>query len=97
MTEKKPEGWAVKPVHVASQFMQKARFDHARHTTVGCGECHAAQTSSSSADLLLPGIETCRGCHGGDKPEADKVASTCLSCHAFHTHASPIRAAETVK
>jgi len=97
VTEKKPEGWTVRPVHVASQFMEKARFNHARHTTVGCGECHAAQTSSSSADVMLPGIATCRGCHGGDKPEDGKVASTCLSCHEFHTHAVHIRSAETSK
>ncbi|MBM3549011.1 MAG: hypothetical protein FJX54_18880 [Alphaproteobacteria bacterium] len=97
VTEKTPEGWTVKPVHVARLFMEKARFNHARHTTTGCGECHAAQTSSSSADVMLPGIATCRGCHGGDKPEVGKVASTCLSCHAFHTHAVHIGSAEMTK
>lgn len=97
VTERKPEGWTVKPVHVAHAFMHKARFSHARHTTVGCGECHAAQTSATSGDVLLPGIETCRGCHGGQTPAVGKVASTCLSCHAFHTHSVHIRSAETAK
>jgi predicted CXXCH cytochrome family protein len=97
VTERKPEGWTVKPVHVAHAFMHKARFSHARHTTTGCGECHAAQTSATSGDVLLPGIETCRGCHGGGTPAVGKVASTCLSCHAFHTHTDHIRSAETAK
>jgi hypothetical protein len=97
VTEKKPEGWTVKPVHVAPKFMATARFNHARHTTVGCGECHAVQNSSTSADLLLPGIESCRGCHGGERPAVGKVASTCVSCHAFHTHAVHIRSAEAAK
>ena len=96
-TERKPDGWTVRAVHVSRLFMEKARFSHARHTTVGCSECHAAQTSSTSEEVLLPGIATCRGCHGGATPETGKVASSCLSCHAFHTHADHIRSAEAAR
>ena len=92
-TERKPDGWVVKPVRVSQEYMPKARFNHARHSTVGCGECHAALTSSSSEDVLMPGIQTCRGCHDGPAPEANKVASTCLSCHAFHIHSVTITSA----
>lgn len=92
-TERKPDGWVVKPVRVSQEYMPKARFNHARHSTVGCGECHAAQASSSSEEVLMPGIQTCRGCHDGPAPVANKVASTCLSCHAFHTHSVPITSA----
>jgi predicted CXXCH cytochrome family protein len=77
--------------------MEKARFSHARHVNTGCGECHAAQTSANSEEVLMPGIETCRGCHGDETPTANKVASSCLSCHAFHTHPVPMRSAEAGK
>ncbi len=96
-TERKAGGWTVKPVRVSREYMPKAHFSHVRHVTIGCGECHAAQRSSSSDEVLMPGIETCRGCHGGPAPSAGKVASTCLSCHAFHTHSVPIRSAEAAR
>ena len=95
--ERNADGWSVRPVHLAQSFMPKARFDHARHTTVGCAECHTAQTSSSADDVLMPGIATCRGCHGGETPGAGKVASGCVSCHAYHSHPMPIRAAEAAR
>jgi predicted CXXCH cytochrome family protein len=96
-TERKADGWAVRPVHVHQRYMEKARFSHARHVNTGCGECHAAQTSANSEEVLMPGIETCRGCHGDETPTANKVASSCLSCHAFHTHPVPMRSAEAGK
>ena len=41
----------------------------------------------SSAEIMIPGIETCRTCHvslgeGGHQ----KVASPCSACHDFHDH-----------
>jgi predicted CXXCH cytochrome family protein len=97
LTERKADGWTVRPVRVVQEFMPKARFSHAKHTAVGCGECHAAPTSSASDDVLMPGIATCRGCHGGETPEPTKVASGCVACHAFHVHPVPIRSAEAAK
>lgn len=94
VTEKKAEGWAVRPVHVAQRYFEKARFSHARHKTVGCGECHSAATSTASEEVLMPGVQTCQGCHGGETPAVGKVASSCLTCHAFHTHPVAIRSAE---
>ena len=96
-TVRNTDGWTVRPVHVSQRYFEKARFSHARHTTVGCGECHAAQTSSTSEEVLLPGIETCRGCHGGETAVADKVASSCLTCHSFHTHPLTIRSTEAAR
>lgn len=94
LTERKATGWTVRPVHVSQRYFEKARFSHARHTTVGCAECHTAETSSASQEVLVPGIDTCHGCHGGETPTLGKVASSCLTCHAFHTHPVPIRSAE---
>jgi predicted CXXCH cytochrome family protein len=65
------------------RFLRPAVFDHAKHAPVACDACHAARQSDSSADLLVPGIETCLKCHGAGTA-AFKVTSTCTSCHVFH-------------
>jgi hypothetical protein len=78
--------WNVKPVRVTGAWFPRANFTHRRHETMACGDCHKATTSSDSADLLLPDIDNCRQCHGGEHAE-DKVPSTCISCHGFHTKA----------
>ncbi|WP_034158439.1 cytochrome c3 family protein [Sphingomonas sp. ERG5] len=75
--------WTVMPVHQASRYMMKGWFDHKPHRTEACVSCHAAPTSTRSRDLLLPGIATCRNCHGGERSQA-KVPSTCASCHSYH-------------
>ena len=53
--------------------------------------------SNESADILLPGIASCRQCHAGDsgmewlRPN-NRAASDCVTCHYFHTAAEgPMR------
>jgi hypothetical protein len=75
--------WEVRPVRVASVWMPKARFDHGAHETMGCMDCHRAQTSKTSKDVLMPPIETCRACHQGEHARA-AVPSTCIMCHVYH-------------
>jgi predicted CXXCH cytochrome family protein len=75
--------WTIEPPTVTTLWMPKAYFTHARHTDVPCAECHAANTSITSADVLLPGIAVCQACHGGEKA-TDRVPSTCVDCHRFH-------------
>ena len=74
-------------------WQPKARFNHAAHRAWECAACHAGATSStSSADILLPSMETCQACHG---PAGNKVAVAgqaiaggarhdCVECHAYH-------------
>jgi cytochrome c2 len=77
--------YGVAPVHVASTWLPAARFDHGKHRTYKCEECHdKVAESKSSADVAIPTIDTCRKCHGGSATAAKKVASTCIDCHAFH-------------
>lgn len=76
--------WGVVPVHVASMWMPKALFDHEKHRTNKCADCHKVEMSHSSADVAIPDIVNCRGCHAGNKPAPGKVVSTCISCHGFH-------------
>ncbi len=87
--------WTVDPPLVATLWMPKANFTHARHDEVRCVECHAVQESINSTDVLMPGIEVCRACHGGED-SANRVPSTCISCHTFHTKGmEPMRPQQT--
>ncbi len=77
--------WNVAPVHVAASWLPKARFDHDRHRTYKCEDCHdKVAKSRKSSDIAIPGIATCRQCHAGSEPAANKVVSTCVACHEFH-------------
>jgi len=80
--------WEVAKIRLMDRFLPKGVFDHGRHLTVGCADCHNAKASEVATDLLLPGIENCQSCHGGEKA-ADKVPSTCVSCHDFHRPGLP--------
>lgn len=76
--------WRVAPVRVSGIWYTKARFNHAKHETQACVDCHAgAEKSEASNDLLIPGIDNCRECHGGAHAKG-KVASTCIACHGYH-------------
>lgn len=77
------DNWQVQKVHQTSRYMMKGWFDHAAHKTETCSSCHVANKSGNASDLLLPGIKTCRNCHGGEASNAD-VPSSCAMCHSFH-------------
>lgn len=74
----------VKPVIIVSRYMHHGWFDHAAHKQEKCTSCHAAQTSTTSADLLLPAIKDCRTCHLGEDATKAKVPSACAMCHGYH-------------
>lgn len=74
----------IVPVRQIGRYMHLGWFDHKAHETEDCGSCHVAETSESSADVLLPGIATCRECHTGGAGGGDLVASTCAMCHSYH-------------
>lgn len=42
------------------------------------------EPSESAEDVLLPGIASCRSCHGGAHSRPPLVASACVLCHPFH-------------
>jgi predicted CXXCH cytochrome family protein len=80
----------VHPVRLVSDYFDSARFDHAAHLTQenktgdeACLTCHSADTSSTSADLLIPDIDNCTQCHG-DPSVPDVVPLQCTGCHEFH-------------
>ena len=75
--------WTIEPIVVVDRWMPKGLFDHDSHAAVVCTDCHAAPTSEVSSDVLLPPIENCQQCHGGEQASA-RVPSTCITCHLFH-------------
>ncbi len=78
-----PVGYDILPVHQPVRYMQKGWFDHEAHQEEDCSSCHEAKGSNRATDLLLPGIATCRECHGGEFAKVD-VPSTCAMCHDYH-------------
>jgi hypothetical protein len=75
--------YRIHPVAFPERYVRHGWFDHRAHAAQSCSGCHAAAKSSSASDVLLPGIATCRGCHGGERT-AKPVASSCAMCHDYH-------------
>jgi hypothetical protein len=76
-------GFRIHPVAFPERYVRHGWFDHRAHAAQSCSGCHAAGRSQSATDLLLPGIGTCRQCHGGERT-AKPVASSCAMCHDYH-------------
>lgn len=76
--------WSIAPVSQAPLWLPKAKFTHSKHEMLSCNGCHAASTSKSAGDILIPDVESCRSCHAGNKPEPRKIVSNCGLCHGFH-------------
>ena len=74
----------VMPVTQPDRFFGHGWFSHADHKQEKCESCHAAKTSRSATDLLLPGIGKCRECHLGEDSKNAKVPSGCVMCHSYH-------------
>lgn len=87
--EIKPSGekevpWKVTPVRINRDWQPGAVFNHAKHETMKCTDCHDKLNSKLSADIAIPAITKCRECHSGNRPAKGMVTSGCDSCHRFH-------------
>lgn len=81
--------WQVLPVRLADRYFERASFSHAAHETevTSCDGCHNASNSLTAQDVLIPGIDTCRDCHGsgdGSRNASAQTPSSCVMCHSFH-------------
>jgi predicted CXXCH cytochrome family protein len=57
--------WSVAELHVPDTWMPKALFDHEKHLTFKCADCHeSVMKSKKSGDIALPDIASCISCHG---------------------------------
>jgi hypothetical protein len=82
--------WKVEPVSLPEHFLTKSEFRHDRHAILPCQGCHAVETTDGGPAATLPGIDNCRGCHSGNSPAAQRVATSCVSCHTFHSALHPV-------
>ena len=80
--------WEVAPVYVTRVWQPKSFFDHRSHTSMDCADCHEAEASKTSADVLLPKIDSCRECHLGEAAQT-ALPSTCGMCHIYHLDELP--------
>ncbi|HET7694443.1 MAG TPA: hypothetical protein VFK57_01945 [Vicinamibacterales bacterium] len=84
------------PTNVTKRWMPRAAFDHSPHLMVACASCHAAGSSTSTADVLLPPASLCASCHSGARgtllSPGGGAESRCFACHRYHdwTKARPV-------
>ena len=83
------------PTKLATKYLPRGGFDHsvpehggpgeAKRGGFKCADCHRAQTSDKSGDVLIPDLAKCGTCHG--KTTAQIAAADdadCTTCHSFH-------------
>lgn len=75
--------WTVTPVSLNAHWFPSAFFNHSKHQTMQCGDCHPASKSTDAGQILTPRIETCRKCHSGGEG-GPGIESGCVACHRFH-------------
>lgn len=81
--------YAIALVAMREHTMNGAWFNHKPHALTPCADCHEADKSSTSSDVLLPDIANCRGCHG-DIDGSSQVRSACIDCHEYHLSDAPL-------
>lgn len=82
-----PTGQAdLMPVNLPDRFLTSGYFNHEPHKQEKCTTCHAADTSKTANDLLIPDLKSCRECHQGGSAAKTKtiVPSDCAMCHSYH-------------
>ncbi len=85
------------PVRLPGDFLSRGAFDHSvrehrvdRQGQPSCSQCHAAATSGTATDLLLPSVTECAECHGQTTAQSPTPAQAdCESCHSFHAPSQP--------
>ena len=78
------QSWTIGDPHIPARWLRHSVFRHDRHQLLSCTECHSqAVSSGETADILLPGIEKCRQCHGSPSARGG-ARSDCVECHSYH-------------
>jgi len=73
------------PSAIRTRWLDHATFDHKAHRMMNCTACHTkALDSHDTADVLLPGIQTCRECHRDEARSKEVAEGRCFECHQYH-------------
>lgn len=86
--------------NIPARWLSHAEFDHHTHRMMSCTACHTqAPNSRETADLLLPGIQTCQECHRPQGPAEQAAEGRCFECHQYHdrTKAKPTKGGFTLQ
>ena len=76
---------AVAKSSIPARWFQHAEFNHDSHRLLTCTACHTRTPESrDTADILLPGIASCRNCHEDGGPRHDAASGRCSECHSYH-------------
>lgn len=77
---------------IPDRWYSRSQFDHAKHATLACTSCHAAEQSTKTADILLPPQSNCLQCHSAK----GGVVQTCTTCHTYHESVKTVAAASLI-
>jgi hypothetical protein len=82
-----PKTAAAPSTMVPNRWYHHAQFNHEKHRVAAkCADCHQAETSTSTSDILLPSIDSCRRCHGSEATvDGISAGESCTQCHEYHT------------
>jgi len=64
---------------VPLNWLPRARFDHKTHRSEPCAACHGAEGNTEARAVDVPGIQSCRACHG-----EGRASASCATCHVYH-------------
>lgn len=90
----------VAPSNTPVRWLKHAEFDHQAHRLLTCTACHTkSPTSQETADVLIPGIASCRDCHRQAGPRHDAASGSCSECHSYHdwTKEKPVKGKYTIQ
>jgi hypothetical protein len=70
---------------IPARWFVHAEFNHSSHRLLTCTSCHTKTPDSrDTADILLPGIASCRACHEDSGARHDAASGRCSECHSYH-------------
>ena len=78
----------TKPILI-DRWMVRSDFNHAKHASVKCDDCHHAMQSRDTADVLMPAKANCVTCHS---PQG-RVVAECITCHTYHAPPATVASA----
>ncbi|HTZ95057.1 MAG TPA: hypothetical protein VMB18_01585 [Terriglobales bacterium] len=84
---------------IPARWLPHADFDHSAHRMLTCISCHTrTPDSKETADILVPGIASCRSCHQDRGVRHDAASARCSECHSYHdwTKERPVKGTYTI-
>lgn len=79
--------WTIAAPSIPQRWLPRSHYSHVAHGMLSCDQCHAARTSDSTGDILMPGINSCRECHQPHTSGMGGAPTDCVLCHTYHAPA----------